>query len=414
MPSGVESFTLCYRYERFAEVVLKTTSGQLTTRQEQNIIDLGLIAADGTQVGASGSDKTKIFVSEISATPGYRPRPMTEGKWRILLGAYKVSSQGVSVHYELAFTYKAKRWLKGDLHTHTLGSDGVLSVEELARHAARHRLDFLAITDHNQMISTIELPTIPGITLIPGVEWTHYLGHANFLGVDRPYDGPFHANGLDQIHLRFASARERGALIVLNHPFEEVCPFKLDINTIPFDCLEVWNGPMREANFRTVGLWQNLLVAGKRVPICGGSDYHRSQLFLFPGGPTTVVSCMSASPADILQALRLGHAYVIFSPDGPTLEMTSGAVMMGDSAVFSEHQEVHISADNLKKGDVLQVVTADGNQPLTQVESDASFDGAVAVDKPGFVRVEVWREFLPGIPRLPALLSNPIYFEMVD
>jgi hypothetical protein len=29
----------------------------------------------------------------------------------------------------------------------------------------------------------------------------------------------------------------------------------------------------------------------------------------------------------------------------------------------------------------------------------------------GFARLEVWRAFLPGIPKLPALLSNPIYFE---
>lgn len=407
----MESFTLCYRYDRFTEAVTKTASGHFTAREEQNIIDLGLIAADGTQVGASGSDKSEIFVSEISATPGYRPHPMTEGEWRILLGAYKIAAQGVTVHYELTFTYKKMRWLKGDLHAHTLGSDGVLSVEELGRHAARHGLDFLAITDHNQMISALELPTIPGITLIPGVEWTHYLGHANFLGVDQPYDSPFHANELGQIQQRFASARERGALIVLNHPFEEVCPFKLDMNTIPFDCLEVWNGPMREANLKAVGLWQSLLAAGKRVPICGGSDYHRSQLFLFPGGPTTVVSCMSASPADILQALRLGHAYITFSPDGPSLEMTSGAAMLGDSAAFSEHQEVHISAGRLKKGDVLQVVSADGSQPLAQIESNGSFEGVLAVEKPGFVRVEVWREFLPGIPRLPALLSNPIYFK---
>jgi hypothetical protein len=30
---------------------------------------------------------------------------------------------------------------------------------------------------------------------------------------------------------------------------------------------------------------------------------------------------------------------------------------------------------------------------------------------PGFARVEVARAFLPGLPMLPALLSNPIYFK---
>jgi hypothetical protein len=31
--------------------------------------------------------------------------------------------------------------------------------------------------------------------------------------------------------------------------------------------------------------------------------------------------------------------------------------------------------------------------------------------RPGFARVEVLRSFLPGVPMLPALISNPIYFD---
>ena len=42
-----------------------------------------------------------------------------------------------------------RRWLAGDLHTHTVHSDGVMTVPELARFAAGRGLDFLAVTDHN-------------------------------------------------------------------------------------------------------------------------------------------------------------------------------------------------------------------------------------------------------------------------
>jgi hypothetical protein len=72
-------------------------------------------------------------------------------------------------------------------------------------------LDFLALTDHTQMISAEALPQIPGLTLIPGVEWTHYQGHTSFLGVDRPYAMPFAANTWEEIRVRFDSARSRGA-----------------------------------------------------------------------------------------------------------------------------------------------------------------------------------------------------------
>ena len=37
----------------------------------------GLIAPDGSQVGASGSDKTSFFFNGKAATPGYHAHPLT-------------------------------------------------------------------------------------------------------------------------------------------------------------------------------------------------------------------------------------------------------------------------------------------------------------------------------------------------
>jgi hypothetical protein len=408
MPENTEALQLRYSYERHCENPPGLDG--FSARQEVNIIDLGLISPDGRQVGASGSDKRAIRLSEIYATPGYRPCALVPGEWRILLGAYKVAAPGVSVSYELSFTPKRLRMFKGDLHLHTLASDGVLSVEELAQHARRHGLDFLAITDHNQMISADSLPRLEGLTLIPGLEWTHYRGHANFLGVDRPYDEPFFANTPEEVQKRFESARQRGAFISINHPFDENCPFQFELNSLPYDCLEAWNGPMRASNLRAVGLWQSLLAAGKKVPICGGSDYHRDHLFLLPGGPTTCVLAPSASPADLLAALKQGHAYVTFAPDGPTLEMSAGEALPGDSVDFSSVQEMHVRVQKLLAGDVLKVVTGSGNQVLLKAETDGSFQGNYRMEQAGFARVEILRSFVPGLPLLPALISNPIYF----
>jgi hypothetical protein len=33
------------------------------------------------------------------------------------------------------------------------------------------------------------------------------------------------------------------------------------------------------------------------------------------------------------------------------------------------------------------------------------------METPGFARMEIQRGFLPGLPLLPALISNPIYFD---
>ena len=407
MPPGVEKFSLKYAYERHHA----TREGNFTAQDETNIIDLGLIAPDGAQVGASGSDKKFIEISETGATPGYHACRLLPGEWGILVGAYKVAGTGVAVKYELDFKLKELRLLKGDLHTHTLASDGVQTAWELALRARSNGLDFLAITDHNQMVSSDSLPQVPGMTLIPGIEWTTYKGHATFLGVDRPYDGSFMANTLEEVRSRFVSARERGALITLAHPFDEGCPFTFDLQALPYDMIEVWNGPMRESNLRAIGRWQSLLAAGEKVPICGGSDYHHDGLFIYPGGPTTCVYSMSSGASDILSALRAGHAFITFASDGPMLEMKAGVKMMGDSIIFSDEKEMQIKVHGLQKGDVVQVVTAAGSQPIHKAEAPGSLEMRYPMDAPGFAFMMVLRSFVPGLPLLPALISNPIYFD---
>jgi hypothetical protein len=407
MPVETEALTLSYQYERHQE----SAGGAFTACREVNIIDLGLIAPNGDQVGASGADKQEIHLSETRATPGYRPCPLVQGEWQILVGAYKVAPAGVTVRYELAFTPKRRRLLKGDLHAHTLASDGVLTVDELARLALRHGLDFLAVTDHNQMVSAESLPLLEGLTLIPGVEWTHYQGHANFLGVNQPYDGPFATNTMAEAQARFDSARSRRALITLNHPFDEGCGLQFDLNSLPFDCLEIWNGPMRESNLRAVGLWQTLLAAGRKVPAVGGSDFHRASPFQFLGGPTTCVFALSPGPSDILAALRQGQAYITFAPDGPGLELSAGDALMGGSVLWPAVNELQIRVNGLLAGDVLRVVTPLGSDAIFQAPEAGSFASAYPIRSPGFARVEVLRSFLPGIPMLPALISNPIYFD---
>jgi hypothetical protein len=409
MPEDSESLRIRYSYARYDGD--PWNFGPFFPQEEINIIDLGLINPSGQQVGASGSDKEEIFVSETRATPGYRPAVLTPGFWEILVGAYKVAPDGVHVSYEIEIKGKNERWLKGDLHAHTVGSDGVHTAEELAWKALRHGLDFVAITDHNQMSATDALPRVDGVTLIPGVEWTHYRGHASFLGVDQPYDGVFAANTDEEIQARFASARERGALIVVDHPFEAGCEFSLDMQTLPFDCLEVWNGPMRESNLRALGLWQQMLMSGKKIPICGGSDYHRDTPFIFLGGPTTHVYAASNGPSDILAALRAGNSYITFAPDGPVLEFTAGDAMMGDTVTLDDEKEMRIHVDRLIAGDILRLVTLEGSEDLLAAKSAGRFECEYEVTSPGFARLEVWRAFLPGIPKLPALLSNPIYFD---
>ena len=113
MPPDTERLHLTYHYERHRENESRGESGSFFSRREINIIDLGLVAPDGSQVGASGSDKTEIWISETQATPGYNAARLAAGEWQILVGAYKVAPEGVHVTYKLEFIPKHLRLLKG-------------------------------------------------------------------------------------------------------------------------------------------------------------------------------------------------------------------------------------------------------------------------------------------------------------
>lgn len=84
---------------------------------------------------------------------------------------------------------------------------------------------------------------------------------------------------------------------------------------------------------------------------------------------------------------------------------------MGESVRWEDVHELRIQADGLLAGDVLRMVTGQRSDVLLQAPSDGSADLVHPMDAPGFARVEILRAFLPGLPMLPALLSNPIYFD---
>jgi len=332
--------------------------------------------------------------------------------------------------YEIIATPKRRQLYKGDLHTHTLASDGILTAYELGLHARRHGLDFVAITDHNTPCPPENLPQLDGFTFIPGMEWTHYRGHANFLGVARPLAGSFHANTVDEVQARFGEARESGAVIVINHPFDPLYGFHFPMDHLHADMIEVWNGPMRESNLRAIGAWQHQLVAGQRIVACCGSDYHRDNLFQYLGGPCMGVYADSPSAVDLLAALVQGHSFMVYGPDGPEVLLSVSQIMtdnnqtnqsmadsimacdaiIGDTVRSARPVDLLILADRLQKDDQIRLITAAGVVATWTAGEQGRLETTYRMHSDGFARLEIHRVFVPGLPALPALVSNPIYF----
>jgi len=74
-------------------------------------------------------------------------------------------------------------------------------------------------------------------------------------------------------------------------------------------------------------------------------------------------------------------------------------------------KSLHIQAFDMNAGDVLRIVTAASSEILFTAPTFGDITLNHEMAAPGFARVEILRAFLPGLPMLPALLANPVYFD---
>ena len=408
VPESVSRIDIKYTYLRKAGEEDREGNVKIS---EVNIIDLALSDYEGRHLGSSGSDRDHIFVSEYYSCPGYSEVEIKPGEWYIVVGAYKIQKQGVKVTYEITYTHKERRLLFGDLHIHTKGSDGDYSVDEIADLAVRNHLDFIFITDHNNYSQNFNLPKRENMTVMPGVEWTHYNGHVNFLGVKKAYEKSFIANSPEEMRQKLDEAFHNGAIVCINHPFSE-CGFKFGLENVTFDCVEIWNGFMTESNMKCVSWWQEQLLSGRKLPVVGGSDFHRFRTGSTIGSPSVGLYALSEAPSDIYAAIRAGNCFITESPQGPSVFMRCMDKIMGETVTADKQGfgDCHIDFEHVKGGDLIKVIT---DRDINEIELSCDYARYSMRHNPAgfkFIRVELYRSPAPGYPKVLAMLSNPIYF----
>lgn len=322
---------------------------RLSYDRSQGTLDLGCLGPDGFR-GWSGSARDSFVVAPDAATPGYLPGRLEPGPWWVVLGLVRVPPAGLD--YELtADTGRFSplptlvpptpvpsapvpaapvperpprralpaspgcRWLAGDLHSHTVHSDGAYTVDELAGFAAGRGLDFLAITDHNTVSHHAELSAAgrrAGIALLPGQEVTTPHGHANALG------------DIGWIDFReppdrwLEETERRGGLLSINHPIAGDMSWLHPMRRRP-PLVEVWHWSWLDRRWTTPLAWW-FAWDPRAVPV-GGSDWHRPGSDGPPGSPTTWVECpVDAESVDaVLDGLRAGRVTLSAETNGPVL-----------------------------------------------------------------------------------------------
>lgn len=393
VPEGVERMTVSYHYEK-------------GTKAAPNVVDLGLSDEKGRFVGWSGGARQSVTVGPCEATPGYWMTEIGPGEWQILVGAYKIAGQSLAVEYEVTFYEKEARWLFGDLHCHSTASDGALSSWELAQRARRMGFDFLAVSDHNNYCGNYSLPKVPGLTMIPAVEWTHYKGHMNFFGAAAPFENSFVANTQAEMLSLVKQAKESGALVSANHPKCPFCPYLWEDDSC-FDLMEIWNGPMRRANMDALAWWHRFLVQGRKLPVVGGSDFHRDKSPVRLGNPVTAVFCASPAAEDIVEAIRQGHCYVTESIKGVRLELEGSC--FGDTLKGQRGKTLRFKASGGKQGMRFCLVSDAGMVCETSRWKGKEATLEVAAGQEKFFYAAVYRRAF-GKSWLCAI-SNPVYLE---
>lgn len=230
-------------------------------------------------------------------------------------------------------TLAAGKWYKGDLHSHSVYSDGDSSVAGVLASVESRGLDFFALTDHDTYLEGEPDHwydpdhSSEKTVLLYGIEWTTGDGHAN-LWAARPFDyaAAWEANLADDAPAAVKAAHDAGALFSINHPVRN--PWRHPVEA-GVDCVEIWNGPMIvNQNYRaTHEFWDDLLLERRRVTGVGGSDTHELDgvisRFTGHGNPTTWVYAESRDAGAILAAIAAGRVSVSYTVDAPRLEFSA-------------------------------------------------------------------------------------------
>lgn len=332
---------------------------------DKNTIDIGLFDArfSGHDTdprgfrGWSGGRRSEFFVSRDQATPGYLRGEMPAGKWRIIFGLYRVAPAGVDISLKIEIeTLETKSssstaavtdtvsmgpdraltrigqnttssrdrriprngmgWWRGDLHMHTVHSDGNWTIAELISSARDTGLDFIVITDHNTASHHEEIDRLSQgsrqLLVLRGEEITTYGGHTNAWGLPSGtwIDFRTHPGDTKRISSIAAAAHRAGAVISINHPFVLCggCAWGYGAAARGFDAIEVWNGPWDFTDEPALKMWDKILQSGRRITAIASTDSHRPDTPI--GKPATHVAARVLSEAALLNAIRQGRAYL--------------------------------------------------------------------------------------------------------
>lgn len=249
-----------------------------------------------------------------------------------------------------AFSAPGRFW-RGNLHTHSTNSDGVLPPEEVCRRYRAEGYDFLALTDHfvglwgypitdTTGYRTNDFTTILGAELHSGAMANGELWHilavglpADFAPSNSPHFTP--VEGQETAAAVAQRAMEAGAFVAIAHPQWSGLTLADARMVTAAHAVEVYNhgcaaGCDRPDGFAIADL---LLTEGRRLTMVATDDAHFSEPDHFGGW--VMVKAQENTPDSLLAALKAGHFYSSQGPELRDVRIEGNKVVVESSAVAS-------------------------------------------------------------------------------
>jgi hypothetical protein len=298
-------------------------------------------------------------------------------------------------------------WVKGNIHCHTIASDGDSEPSAVCRIYAEHGYDFLSITDHMRRVDPSQVDNPHGLLLIPGEE-------LQTRGEDVPA-APLHLNGIGvtkRLECEPAATRERaiqdcidlitadGAIAQINHPnWHYAFDHTTMLRTNGALLLEVFNGHPAvnnlgdESHISVEAMWDHLLSAGMVIYATAVDDSHHFREFApHRANPLRGWVCARVeqlTESEVLCALRKGEFY---ASTGVVLEDVRLEREAVEVAIRPQSGLTYVTSLIGDGGEVLSESTLSearlgvpSDRPLTYVRAKVTAsDGTCAWTQPAF------------------------------
>ncbi|HEY3821933.1 MAG TPA: CehA/McbA family metallohydrolase [Polyangiaceae bacterium] len=231
----------------------------------------------------------------------------------------------------------ADHFQRGNLHTHSLRSDGTAPLEAMVAWYRSHGYQFLAMTEHDLRVDPAELAELtgPGFVVIPGEEVTDRAAgrplHVNALCASQTVEGGRDFDRADLgLGVVLAQIRAVGGTPLVNHPNYQASLTADDIarGATGRYLLEIWSGHPDVATAgdawrpSTEAIWDDVLAQGGDAIPAAVDDAHG--LPANSGGPRRALPGQAwvetfgaeTTTAAICAALAAGRLY---ASNGPVL-----------------------------------------------------------------------------------------------